>query len=41
VVAVDMRQPDRPTLRLSGEAVEELRRVRAPGQSGINQGAMR
>jgi cell division protein FtsQ len=31
VVAVDMRLPDRPTLRLSGTAIDEVRRVRAPG----------
>jgi cell division protein FtsQ len=38
---VDMRLPDRSTLRLSGAAIEEVRRVRAPGGATANEGAMR
>lgn len=41
VMLVDMRLPDRPTLRLTGAAIEEVRRVRAPGQSMAGEGAMR
>jgi cell division protein FtsQ len=38
---VDMRLPERPTLRLTGAAIEEVRRVRAPGNATANEGAMR
>ena len=38
---LDMRLPDRPTLRLSEAAAEEVRRVRASGNRGGNEGAMR
>jgi len=41
VAVVDMRLPGRPTVRLSGAAVEELRRVRATAPAGRSGGPTR